>query len=364
MHSLTTKKSRTIEDSILRGYVKMIRTAERFLYIENQYFLGSAHVWSCDQHICCHHTIPAEIAQKINEKIRDDERFMVHVVIPLHPEGDPGAAATQEIMAWQRKTMEMMYRRYSVLSTPSSCYESEPPCFRVGDSLRFHGRPGQPTDYLQFYCLVKKERAENIPADYLETPEPGSKAELLRESRRFMIYVHSKLMIVDDSAVIVGSANINQRSMAGSRDTELAILAHQPTETLLTRGGHLPGGDLARSARQTSLILLSHNYLRFRMRVMEEHLGSQSPLLTQPHSEQCLAWIREICRDNWEVRKRQPAYWLPIISTHSFRTFCTPAPAPTPLTAATWFTTQSKSGLTERSPACPGWLVFPTLRPR
>ena len=62
-----------------------------------------------------------------------------------------------------------------------------------------------------------------------------------------MIYVHSKLMIVDDSAVIVGSANINQRSMAGSRDTELAVLAHQPTQTLLTRGGHLPGGDVARS---------------------------------------------------------------------------------------------------------------------
>ena len=71
-----------------------------------------------------------------------------------------------------------------------------------------------------------------------------------------MIYVHSKLMIVDDSAVIVGSANINQRSMAGSRDSELALLAHQPTETLLTRGGHLPGGEVARSVTSTPLISL------------------------------------------------------------------------------------------------------------
>ena len=124
----------------------------------------------------------------------------------------------------------------------------------MGDSLRLHGRAGQPRDYLQFYCLVKKERLEDIPADYLETPEPGSQAEVLRESRRFMIYVHSKLMIVDDSAVIVGSANINQRSMAGSRDTELAVLAHQPTQTLLTRGGHLPGGDVARSHLHLGLI--------------------------------------------------------------------------------------------------------------
>ena len=73
-----------------------------------------------------------------------------------------------------------------------------------------------------------------------------------------MIYVHSKLMIVDDSAVIVGSANINQRSMAGSRDTELALLAHQPTETLLTRGGHLPGGEIARSVSQRDLTSISH----------------------------------------------------------------------------------------------------------
>ena len=267
MHTLTTKKSRTIEDSILKAYVKLIRTAERFVYIENQYFLGSAHVWAGDQHICCHHTVPAEIAEKISEKIRDNEPFMVHVVIPLHPEGDPAAAATQEIIAWQRKTMEMMYQR-------------------VGESLRIHGRSGHPTDYLQFYCLVKTERQEDIPHHYLHTPEPGSKAELLRETRRFMIYVHSKLMIVDDSAAIVGSANINQRSLAGSRDSELAVLAHQPLQTLLTRAGQLPDGDVA----------------RFRLRIMEEHLGGQSELLTAPHSAECVRWIRETCRANWEVR--------------------------------------------------------------
>ncbi len=38
-----------------------------------------------------------------------------------------------------------------------------------------------------------------------------------------MIYVHSKLMIVDDSYLLVGSANVNQRSLDGDRDSELAI---------------------------------------------------------------------------------------------------------------------------------------------
>lgn len=39
-----------------------------------------------------------------------------------------------------------------------------------------------------------------------------------------IIYVHSKLMIVDDRYVICGSANINDRSMLGKRDSEIAAL--------------------------------------------------------------------------------------------------------------------------------------------
>jgi len=38
------------------------------------------------------------------------------------------------------------------------------------------------------------------------------------------IYVHSKMMIVDDLKVLIGSANINDRSMVGSRDTELCAV--------------------------------------------------------------------------------------------------------------------------------------------
>jgi phosphatidylserine/phosphatidylglycerophosphate/cardiolipin synthase-like enzyme len=50
-----------------------------------------------------------------------------------------------------------------------------------------------------------------------------------------MIYVHSKGMIVDDEYVILGSANINQRSMEGTRDTEIAMGAYQPYHTWASR---------------------------------------------------------------------------------------------------------------------------------
>ena len=39
-----------------------------------------------------------------------------------------------------------------------------------------------------------------------------------------IIYVHSKLMIVDDRYVICGSANINDRSLLGKRDSEVACV--------------------------------------------------------------------------------------------------------------------------------------------
>lgn len=39
-----------------------------------------------------------------------------------------------------------------------------------------------------------------------------------------IIYIHSKLIIVDDEIALIGSANINDRSLLGKRDSELAII--------------------------------------------------------------------------------------------------------------------------------------------
>lgn len=39
-----------------------------------------------------------------------------------------------------------------------------------------------------------------------------------------LIYVHAKLLIADDEVVICGSANINDRSMLGTRDSEMAVI--------------------------------------------------------------------------------------------------------------------------------------------
>ena len=62
-----------------------------------------------------------------------------------------------------------------------------------------------PSDYIKFYGLRQHDLFNNVP-----------KTEI--------IYIHSKLMIVDDRRIIMGSANINDRSMLGTRDSEIAVL--------------------------------------------------------------------------------------------------------------------------------------------
>jgi phosphatidylserine/phosphatidylglycerophosphate/cardiolipin synthase-like enzyme len=43
------------------------------------------------------------------------------------------------------------------------------------------------------------------------------------------LYVHSKVLIADDRVVICGSANLNDRSLKGSRDSEIALVIEDKT---------------------------------------------------------------------------------------------------------------------------------------
>ena len=38
------------------------------------------------------------------------------------------------------------------------------------------------------------------------------------------VYIHGKVCIVDDRLAIIGSANINERSQRGDRDSEIAAV--------------------------------------------------------------------------------------------------------------------------------------------
>ena len=48
-----------------------------------------------------------------------------------------------------------------------------------------------------------------------------------------VIYVHSKLLMVDDEHVIIGSANVNDRSMQGRRDSEVCLHLHAKNSNVI-----------------------------------------------------------------------------------------------------------------------------------
>ena len=49
-YHVITQASETLVVMGLQAYITAIRRAQHFIYIENQYFLGSSHVWQQDRH--------------------------------------------------------------------------------------------------------------------------------------------------------------------------------------------------------------------------------------------------------------------------------------------------------------------------
>ena len=250
-----------IDASIQESYINAIRCAKRFLYVENQYFLGSCQHWDTNTNAGCENLIPFEIANKICSKIRKKKQFNAYILIPMYPEGIPEDGAIQEILYWQNRTQAMMNKM--VWKAIEEVY---------GD------KPNKPvvTDYLNFYCLGNRESPEGSEA-HVGNPEdmaaPTEKDLLLHKTRRFSVYVHSKMMIVDDAYVIIGSANINERSLSGYRDSEIAMGAYQPSYQISKKGG--ARGEVH----------------KFRMSLWSEHLNLTEKLLVDPNSAKCAQFV-------------------------------------------------------------------------
>ncbi|PWA56675.1 phospholipase D alpha 1 precursor [Artemisia annua] len=180
---LVSGKDNIIDRSIQDAYIHAIRRAKNFIYIENQYFLGSSYAWDFDdvkgEDVGALHLIPKELSLKIVSKIEAGEKFTVYVVVPMWPEGIPESASVQAILDWQRRTMEMMYKD-------------------IVQALKAQGRVEDPRDYLTFFCLGNREVKRDGEYEPSETPEPDSDYMKAQEARRFMIYVHAKMMIGED----------------------------------------------------------------------------------------------------------------------------------------------------------------------
>lgn len=65
----------------------------------------------------------------------------------------------------------------------------------VTQALRAQGLEEDPRNYLTFFCLGNREVKKEGEYEPAERPDPDTDYMRAQEARRFMIYVHSKMMI-------------------------------------------------------------------------------------------------------------------------------------------------------------------------
>ncbi|KAJ3676119.1 hypothetical protein LUZ60_003531 [Juncus effusus] len=175
------------EESIHNAYCSLIEKSEHFIYIENQFFISGL-----ERDDTIKNRVLEALYRRIMRAHNENKCFRVILVIPLLPgfQGgidDGGAASVRAIMHWQYRTIcrgsnSILHNLYT----------------KMGNKAQ---------NYISFYGL----------RTYGNLSDSGA---LVTNQ----IYVHSKLMIVDDRIALIGSANINDRSLLGSRDSEIGVL--------------------------------------------------------------------------------------------------------------------------------------------
>ena len=175
------------ECSIMNAYIELIKGAKHFIYIENQYFLSKISGSPCKNPIL------ETLIDKIIEKISNKEKFRVIVLVPIEPE-DPNSQLKAEGFT-KRAILQYEYKAIS----------------RGDNSIlgQISKHTKTPEDYIQFLALRNH-----------------GKSPITGEPHTTGIYVHTKLLMVDDDWMVFGSANLNDRSMVGSRDSEIAMCTY------------------------------------------------------------------------------------------------------------------------------------------
>lgn len=210
------------ECSIQNAYLKVIETSEHFIYIENQFFITSTIV----DGTVIQNKIGDALVERIIRAHENSENWRAIIVIPLMPgfEADIDSASASSVR------LIMMCQYLSISMGPDSIY----------GKLKAHGIDAD--NYIKFFSLRKWGKI-------------GPNSKLVTEQ----LYIHAKCMIADDRVAIIGSANINERSQRGHRDSEIAAVIRDKHQVESTMGGE-----------KYTVGVFAHT---LRVRLMREHLG-------------------------------------------------------------------------------------------
>ncbi|KAG8466860.1 hypothetical protein KFE25_008239 [Diacronema lutheri] len=271
------------EHSIARAYAVLIRRASRFIYIENQFFISAAD--GAPTADGPQNTVAHELLLRIRCAASCGEVLRVMVVLPLFPvaggHADPerGGATVNCIMHQQFSTICRGGRSLLEL-------------------LRADGL--DPAQYICFFGL--RTHAELMTAQFQTARELSEQ-----------VYVHSKLMIVDGRDALLGSANLNDRSLLGERDSEVNVLVTDaPRESRAARAARAGAGDAGGDERRRTFSSAADGgdgrdgfSSTLQAQLLTEHLDlARAPaheaaaILADPASDTAWAAIRALAASN------------------------------------------------------------------
>lgn len=176
-----------VEQSIHEAYIETISKAQHYIYIENQFFI-TMQLNGANGGVRNH--IGDTLFTRIIRAHKERKAFRVYVIMPLLPgfEGDVGGNTGNAVRAITHWNYASIIKEKTGILT----------------RLKEAGVE-DPSEYISFHSLRTHSKLNGSPITEL-------------------IYVHSKLLIADDKVMICGSANINDRSMIGKRDSEIAVI--------------------------------------------------------------------------------------------------------------------------------------------
>jgi phospholipase D1/2 len=223
------------EASIQAAYLRAIKNSKHCIYIENQFFVSGTASELIDENTNEETTktsnevtngIGQALVERVARAIEECQRngktnFKIVIINPLWP-GMAGAVkdstGIQCILQWQQKTINK--GKNSIFGQLKRLFPDEadiPITLPLGSA---HWAPEKKLQaklehFIKFFTLRQHDKRPFIQGD------PVCDGYAVTEQ----IYVHSKLMIVDDQTVIIGSANINDRSLHGERDSEVCVIS-------------------------------------------------------------------------------------------------------------------------------------------
>lgn len=221
------------EHSIQTAYIKMIEDSEHFVYIENQFFITSTEAYGTK----IVNRIGDAIVERIIRAHQNKECWRAVILIPLMP----GFQNTVDEQEGTSVRLIIMCQLRSICRGEESVF----------GRLRAAGI--EPEQYIDFFSL---RQWGVMSTDALVTEQ---------------LYIHAKAMIVDDRVALIGSANINERSMVGSRDSECAAIVRDTDMIWITMGG-----------KPYQVGRFAHT---LRLRLMREHLGLDTDQILEEERE-------------------------------------------------------------------------------